>query len=499
MEKRSIAIIGGGISGLATAYYLDRLSEEEKLPLGITVYEKKNQLGGVLETFCEDDFCLEGGPDSFISEKPWAASLCRELGLANELMGTNPNIRQSFVLWKGRLHPIPEGFYLMAPTLVLPMIRTPLLSWQGKFRMAMEAWIPRKKFSGDESVASFIQRRFGHEILERLGQPLIGGIYSADPENLSLEATFPRFLEMEKKHGSVTRALMSMKQDKKSHFGKASGARYSLFMTLRDGMVSLVQALEKAMPKVRILKNAEVRKVECLRSETWRLEIKGGLFEEADSLCLAMPTPAAAKVVGFFDPSLADDLKEFKYESVATVHCLFERKKIRHPLNGLGYVVPASQKKKIIGCTFSSMKFPGKADKRERHEFVLLRAFVGGAFGRASFDAEDKTLKEMVAKELCEILGIETAPLWTRIFRYPESMPQYEVGHLEHVQKLKRRIEACPGLYLTGNAYRGIGIPDCIRHAELTADRIFGDLLPGGKSAPQCVGAGEVKEKSFRG
>lgn len=464
---KKIVIIGGGISGLSAAYRLSRLSKQSGVPLDISLLDARGRFGGVIETHSREGFLMEGGPDSFISEKPWALELCRELGLENEIIQTNPDMRRSFILSGSKLRPVPTGFYLMAPSSLGALVRTPLLSLAGKARMALEWMVPAKRGSGDESVASFIRRRFGREALERIGQPMIGGIYTADPESLSLQATFPRFLAMEREYGSVSRALMRGKPGQSAE-QKASGPRYSLFLSLKRGLDSLVSALMEQMPEVERIHSAEVARVE--RDPNWKIHLRDGRELRADAVCIAAPAPQAARMLAGISPGLAAGLNTIPYESVATLHFVFSEGDIRHPLNGFGFVVPAYEKRIMVGCTFSHVKFPGRVTDKNS---ILLRVFLGGAMQRDVLDRDDASLERAVLEELDQILGIRNPPRSAMLRRWNQSMPQYHVGHQDRVKQIFRETESYPGLFLTGNAYGGVGIPDCIRHAGQTAEKIL--------------------------
>ncbi|OGX11696.1 MAG: protoporphyrinogen oxidase [Omnitrophica bacterium RIFOXYB12_FULL_50_7] len=470
---RKVLIIGGGISGLATAYHLSELARQGSFPLEITLLESKPRFGGVIETRSREGFLLEGGPDSFISEKPAALELSRRLGMVQEVIGTNEKFRRSFIYKKGRLVQVPEGFYLIAPSQINAFIRTPLLSWATKFRMGCELFIPKRLGGGDESVASFVRRRFGENTLREVAQPMIGGIYTADPEYLSLEATMPQFLEMERTYGSVIRGLFARKKHgKKNSSRAASGPRYSLFLSYRQGMEQLTRTIVSQLPEVRFKVSSAV--MELKHSGRWEVMTQQGEKFSADAVCLALPAQPAARLLGEVAPSLARDLAAIPYESVATVNCAYRRTDIPHSLEGFGFVVPAFTQRKIVACSFSSVKFAGRAPEG----MVLLRAFVGGALHREVYALEDDAMVRTVTEELRHYLGVETRPVFTSVSRYPQTMPQYQVGHLHHVASIRSQLAAFPGLYLAGNAYNGIGVPDCIKSAEFAASAIVKHIQP---------------------
>jgi oxygen-dependent protoporphyrinogen oxidase len=471
---KKILIVGGGISGLAAAYRLIELGRQGSFPLEITLLEAKPRLGGVIETRSREGFLLEGGPDSFISEKPAALELSERLGIGQEVIGTNEKFRRSFIYKKGKLIRIPEGFYLIAPSHMGAFIRTPLLAWGTKLRMGYELFIPKRAGGGDESVASFVRRRFGETTLREVAQPMIGGIYTADPERLSLEATMPQFLEMERVYGSVIRGLFARKRPGKKNTAKAaSGPRYSLFLSYKAGMEQLIRAVVAKLPEVRFITSSAAIRIK--RRAQWLIETEQGVMLEADAVCLALPAHQSSRLLEEIAPALSRDLEAIPYESVATVNLAYRRPDIPHSLGGFGFVVPAFAKRKIVACSFSSVKFPGRAPEG----MALLRAFVGGAFHREVYGLEDDAMVRIVAEELRHYLGIEAKPVFTSVNRYPLSMPQYPVGHLARVAALQARLAAFPGLSLAGNGYRGIGVPDCVKGAELAAESIMSHLLQG--------------------
>ena len=453
-----IVVVGGGISGLAAAHRLIELNQS----LQITLIEASNRLGGTIETTHRDGFLLERGPDSFISEKPHALALARRLGLEPRLIQTNEKFRRSFIVRDGRLRPVPEGFQLLAPSQIAPFLMTDIFSVAGKARMAADLVLPRRPTNGtdDESLASFVRRRLGKEALERMAQPMVGGIYTADPETLSLRATLPRFLDMEQRHRSLILAMLRQGREQKSG---TSGARYSLFLSFDRGMQVLVEALAEVQADIRLN-----TRVEGLRRDGpgWMITTNTGEQLKADAVCLAVPAYIAAALLSDSDQDLSSKLRQIKYASTATINFGYKRSAIAHPLNGFGFVVPFIEKRSLIACTFSSVKFAGRAPD----EHVLLRAFAGGALQPEIFALDEREMSRRVEVDLRELLGISEPPLFTEVEKWEQSMPQYEVGHLERVQEIESLVNQLPGLTLAGNAYRGAGIPDCIRSGEVAAE-----------------------------
>jgi oxygen-dependent protoporphyrinogen oxidase len=455
--KSHVIIIGGGISGLAAAH---RLSEQQ---VQVTLLEASPRLGGTIHTEQRDGFLLERGPDSFISEKPQAVELAKRLGLEARLIQTNEQFRRSFIVRDGRLRPVPEGFQLLAPSRLWPFITSDIFSVAGKARMAADLLLPRKRTNGtnDESLASFVRRRLGVEALDRMAQPMVGGIYTADPETLSLRATLPRFLEMEREHRSLILAML--RQGRAQKVG-TSGARYSLFLSFDRGMQVLVDALARQI-KADIRLNTRAVGLR-LDGSAWTITTSDGEEIKADKVCIALPAYLAATLL---QGRLAEKLRQIKYASTATINFAYRRSEITHPLNGFGFVVPFIEQRSLIACTFSSVKFSGRAP--EGH--VLLRAFAGGALQPEIFALDEAEMAARVETDLRELLGINEAPLFVETAKWERSMPQYEVGHLERVNEIEKLASELPGLTLAGNAYRGAGIPDCIRSGETAAEMLL--------------------------
>ncbi|MBI3013243.1 MAG: protoporphyrinogen oxidase [Elusimicrobia bacterium] len=462
-----ISVIGGGISGLAACHRLLELSREKKSPVQITLFESSWRLGGAIQSTQREEGILELGPDAVFMEKPWAWDLSQRIGLEKEWIGTNPDLRLSFIARKGNLYPLPVGFYLLAPSQFWPLLTTSLFSWKGKWRILREIFVPAKKESGDEGFGSFVRRRFGDELWERVAQPLISAIYSGDAQNLSLEATFPKFLQWEKECGSVIRGLQKQKRSQSQ--APTQGPRYSLFSSFSTGLQRIVEKLTEKIPSDSILMGTTVQEI-AKTSDPKKLKLVGPHFEmETDAVCLALPATQSAQILRSFSPNLSSGLKKIEYNSVLTVNLLFKTEDVRRPLNGFGFVIPESEKKWIHGCTFSSVKFLQHGQKGK----VILRAFLGGKNYEKSKTLNDKKLAELALKDLKELLGITAPPLVSVVCRHPNSLPYYKVGHLEIVKRIEEDLKSVPAIALAGNGFRGIGVPDCIHSGEEAAERIF--------------------------
>ncbi|HWT00467.1 MAG TPA: protoporphyrinogen oxidase [Pyrinomonadaceae bacterium] len=472
-ERPRVVVIGGGISGLAAAHRLVELSAQHDDPPEVLLLEASAQTGGVIRTTRRDGFLLEAGPDSFISEKPAGVELAKRLGLASRLIETNAEHRRSFIVRKGRLHAVPEGFQLLAPSRIWPFVTTPIFSLRGKARMALDLVLPRREAQngGDESLAQFVRRRLGREALERMAQPMVGGIYTADPENLSLRATMPRFLEMERAHGSLIRAMLKQRRGQQASEAKGtSGARYSLFLSFDEGMRVLSDALagRLAAATIRLNTRAEALAHDAATGR-WEIRTNSGETLKAGAVCLALPAFASAKLLRGTDAELAAELDAIPYASTATVNLAYKRSDVPHPLDGFGFVVPLVERRSILACTFSSVKFAGRAPGGQ----ALLRAFVGGALQPEMFALDEEEMLRAARRDLRELLGIEAPPIFAHTEKWPRSMAQYHLGHIERVGRIRQRLEKLPTLKLAGNAFDGAGIPDCVRSGETAAEEIM--------------------------
>ncbi len=463
MTPLRLVVVGGGIAGLAAAHRAVELARERGLALDLTLLEARERLGGTIATERVGGFLVEAGPDSFLSEKPWALALCRRLGVLDRLTRTDDRFRKVFVWRAGRLHPLPDGFQLLAPTRFGPFLRSRLFSWPGKLRMALDAVLPRGH-ADDESLGAFVRRRLGREALERVAQPLVAGIYTADPDDLSLAATMPRFLELEKRERSIVLALW--RAARRAPQRGTSGARWSLFVTFREGMEELVATLAARLPVGAALVKHRVAGLER-QGGRWRVSIDAVGPIEADRVIVTSEAHAAVRLLRYTDPALATLLGEIPYASSATISLGYRRGDVPHPLDGFGFVVPRAERRALIACTFSSVKYPGRAP--EGH--ALLRCFVGGALDEEILALDDATLVDRARDELRQAMGITAEPVLARLFRWPGAMPQYHVGHLARVETIERHVARLPGLGLAGGAYRGVGIADCIRSGEAAAER----------------------------
>jgi oxygen-dependent protoporphyrinogen oxidase len=479
-NRRRIVIVGGGVSGLAAAHRLVELQSEDN-PIEVVLLEASNRLGGTVRTHRRDGFLIEGGPDSFISEKPEALDLAKRIGLAGRVIGTGEQHRRSFVVRGGRLRPTPEGFQLLAPSRMLPFLTTDIFTWRGKARMALDLLLPRRKGANgrdDESLAAFVRRRLGREALERMAQPMVGGIYTADPEVLSLRATMPRFLEMERRDRSLILSMWKAgrRANEAARHGRgASGARYSLFLSFDEGTQVLTDALAARLPSASVRLNTGVT---SLRPEggarRWSLETDGGGTLEADAVCLALPAYASARLLRETDDALADELDAIPYASTATVNLAYRRADIPHPLDGFGFVVPFVERRATLACTFSSVKFPSRAPLGR----ALLRAFVGGALQPDMFELDEEKMTAAVRRDLRDLLGVEALPLFAHVERWPRSMAQYHLGHSARVARIRELSGRLPALALCGNAYAGAGLPDCVRGGESAAEAVLKAIDP---------------------
>ena len=464
-----IAIIGGGITGLATAFYLQREAEACGRDIVCTILEAEDRVGGKIVTDREDAFVIEGGPDSFITEKPWGLSLCKDLGISHQLIPANEQQKTVYVLRNGKVMPFPGGFRLTVPTEIWPFLTSRLFTPAGKLRMGLDLFLPRRRATTDETLASFIRRRLGQEALDRIAGPLLAGIFVSDPERLSMQSTFPRLMAMEQQYGSLIRGARALKK-KAAAAGRQPTAQDSLFNSLKPGMGFLVQTLESQLNAI-VRRNARVAALH--RNEAgFVLGLADGSQLTADQVVITTPAFAAADMVSSMHPALAEQLRQIRFVSTATVSCAYLKEDIpeNKAINGYGVLIPASEPSRILAATWSSTKFRHRAPA----DSILMRAFVGGYRDEAAAALPDAVLRELVTDEFTRLFGVTRPPLLHRIFRWPRANPQYDVGHLDRVSAIEKSAAEIPGLHLAGSSYRGVGMPDCIHSAHLAVKRILG-------------------------
>ncbi len=478
-NRRRIVVIGGGISGLAAAHKIGELSEQLDLNRRpeVVLLESSDRVGGVIRSRKEHGCLIECGPDSFITQKPWAVNLCQRIGLTDRIVQTNEDCRRTFVALGGKLHPVPEGFIMLAPTQWWPFVTSSLFSPVGKLRMAMDLILPKRTSRADESLSDFVLRRLGREALERIAQPMVGGIYTADPDLLSLQATMPRFLELEDHYGSIIKGMLAEQLKRSATPQKRpaeSGARYSIFVSLDDGLQVLVDKLVSKLPATAVRCGVSATKVVPATDQgRWEVILSGGGSLAADGLVLAMPSYAAAALLSELDDQLSSDLGSIPYASSSVLNLIYDRSDIRHKLDGFGFVVPATEPQSMIACTFSSVKYPGRAPDGK----VLIRVFLGGALKPEINDLPEVELLKITRADLAQLLAVSAEPQYSCLSSWPRSMPQYHVGHLSLVERIESRLAAMPVLALAGNAFRGVGIPDSIHSGELAAEGIMKQLV----------------------
>lgn len=475
-RARRIVVVGGGIAGLAAAHQLGQ-ARRRGLPIDELLLETGDRLGGVVRTDRAEGCIIEAGPDSFLREKPEAAALARELGLGDSLIGSNDAGRRTYILQRGRLQPLPEAMMLMAPARVGPVLRSPLIPWGSKWTMLRE-WLTGCAPGGDapaddESVSSFVTRHFGSGMLENIVEPLLAGVYGGDAAEMSARSVLGRFREMEKKHGSLIRAARAVRSARAN-----SGERGPIFMTLREGLGSLVAAISREIEPERVEFRRKAVRVERAAGDAdapgYRVVLEDGSSREADRVILALPAWASAALLAPLDPPLGEHLAAIPYRSAVLVALVYpESVRSRLP-QGFGFLVPRSEGRRLLACTFVHQKFEHRAPA----DRALLRCFLSGADDAQLLTTGDDTILRTVRQELDSILGLRDEPLFARVYRWPRSMAQYVVGHHRRLEAIRERLLHLHGIHLAGNAYSGIGIPDAIRTGQTASREATADLVP---------------------
>ncbi|MDR1477434.1 MAG: protoporphyrinogen oxidase [Planctomycetaceae bacterium] len=474
-----VAIIGAGISGLSAAYRLNQLDSE----IEITIFDRRDRVGGVLNTVERDGYEIELSADNFISTLPWGIKLCEELGIADRLVQTNSLYRRTYVVRKGNLHLLPDGFLMMAPTKLYPMVVTPILSPFGKLRAGLELFMPARRDNTDESMSEFVRRRFGREVFERLVEPLVSGVYAADMDKLSVLATLPRFREMERDHGSLIWAMQKqLAANRSAKLAEQSGARYSLFVTLRGGLLSICNAIVSKLRADSIKLGNAVESASLRNDGKWLLRTETATTQENlassetsgnkqvyDAVIFACSSYEAANLLSGVLPEISLSLSKIEHEGTAIVTFAFDSEQIKQPITGMGFVVPKVENSMILAGSFSSLKYPHRAPEGKQ----LIRIFAGGARNPSSAEMGDSELVPILFSELKRIIRIEGEPLFNVVAHWARTMPQYYVGHRELVKNIEQLSSNQPSFAMAGNAFHGIGIPNCIRSGFDAAEKIY--------------------------
>ncbi len=440
------AVVGGGISGLAAAYYLAERGAE------VVLLEREPRLGGLMRTDCVDGCLVERGPDSFLASKPSALELIAALGLKDEVIASNDRGRITYILRKGRLIPLPEGVMMVAPSRIGPMLRTPLLGWRAKVGLGLEFFRRPSPPGGDRSVEEFLAGHYGREVADYIAEPLLAGVYGGDPARLSAQAVLPQFVEMERRYGSLTRGAIAARRQADRNAGP-------VFRSLRRGLGSLVERLVETLRGRVDFVTGAVESVE----RGFRLRVSGATLQ-ADAVVVACPAWAAAPVLRPLSEELSPLLEGIPYHDALTVALGYSRSDCAGLPPGFGFLVPKLERERLLACTFVHNKFEGRAPANR----AVLRCFFGGD----AMDLDDDAVVEAARGELRRILGLNATPLFANISRWPRAMAQYNVGHQDRVKRIESIVRAIPGLALAGNAYHGIGVPDCIRSGKEAAEAL---------------------------
>lgn len=482
LENKKYAVLGAGITGLAAARRLLELRPDAVVHL----WEKSDRTGGVLQTLSRDGCQIEQSADNFITTIPWGLDLCKELGLGDEIVQTNPAIRRTYVVRKGKLHLLPDGFLMMAPTKLWPMAVTPILSPFGKLRAGLELFIKARRDDGDETLADFARRRLGKEVFERLIEPLVSGVYAADMEKLSLMATLPRFREMEKKYGSMIWAMQrQMKANKAAHLAEQSGARYSMFVTLKSGLSSMCDAIATQLPAGTLQPNRKAVALAPAAENRWTLTDSEGKTETYDGVISGLPAHELAKLLATVAKNNNSDheavglaeccskialiLGGIEHQGTAIATFAFKREQMKFQAAGMGFVVPKIERSPVLAGSFSSLKYLHRAPEDK----LLIRIFAGGARAPEMADMADGKLVPILLSKARKLLKIEGEPLFSVVAHWPNTMPQYHLGHLDRIREITDTVAKMPGFELGGNYFNGVGVPNCARSGQIAAEAII--------------------------
>jgi oxygen-dependent protoporphyrinogen oxidase len=479
-----VAIAGAGISGLSTAYYIQKLCQDKGIHIHITIIEPDEKLGGKIRTLHKNGCVIEQGPDSFLARKLPMLELTRDLGIEDELTATNPQAKKTYIVHKRKLHHMPAGLMLGIPTQVMPFLRTGLISPLGKARAALDLVLPRRRSKSDESLGGFLSRRMGREVLEHIAEPLLAGIYAGNTRELSLQSTFPQFQAYEQKHRSIILGMMLSKKKPpspqpviearpSSQVPLSQLASKSMFLTFKKGLTTIIDALSSKLTEATIRTGIAVKEViKVEQQQRYALKLSDGTEHTYDAVVLAVPNYAAVQML----PKLAEihSLIDIPYASVANVALAYRKSDLTLTSDGSGFLVPRTEGLTITACTWTSVKWLHTAPD----DTVLVRCYVGHSASTQTMAYSDEQLTARVRSDLLRTMGIDAEPLFSEVTKWSESMPQYPVDHLDRLQQFKKKLnEAMPGVYVTGSGYEGVGLPDCIGQAKRCAEQIVAEWI----------------------
>jgi len=483
---KRIIIIGGGVAGLSAAYKVTRAANEGH-EVEFILFEKDPRLGGKIQTEIVSDpleegrFIVDGGPDCFLTEKPACHRIAKLTGIFDDELPTDESRKRTWILSHRKLHALPDGIFMFAPTKFLPFVTTGLFSWPGKIRMAMDLFIPPKKVTpgefNDETLESFVVRRMGRECLDRLAEPLVGGVHASDPSQMSLAATFPRLLEMEQTYGSLMKGFMAARrkvEEMRRKYPPKSGEKPRTFFTsFVNGMQELTDRMADAGGRERMKIGLTVSALRRTHGGAWSAQLSDGSTIDGNAVIIATESWAAEPLIRPHDQAIADALANIPTSSSATISVAFKEKEVGFDLNAFGVLCPLVEGRALMAATYSSTKWPGRAPKGK----VLLRGFVGGPHNQEILKRSDEELVQTVLAEFHDILGLNpfVKPLFSRVFRWHLGMPQYTLGHLQRVELIEEHSAHIPGLALAGGCYRGVGVPNCIESGERAASKILSE------------------------